>query len=292
MDSREGEDPPQGARGEGAVRVRGRVVPVCPVPGLEMPRKAASRILRRRPGRLRKRLKRHGEGGLAGLPDLRRPGRPPSVPRAMPLKTVGKASLSPVMPETVRLMIADASGAVPHVASVRRPVRDAVLSKGGAPRPREQGLPPRGRRVAEEAGEGARGPAPPRPRRSGAGRGHPCARRRGGRQVLVARGRAGRRHARGQPRQGRRVRRASRGREATLPHARQVQRGRVRAVPAEAAPQVRQGGRHRGQGAAERRQVCQEVPAVLPRGGHADQAPGGVPAPECRGGVGGQSGRS
>jgi len=294
MDSHEREDLRRALDGEKAVRVRDRMRLVYIVLDLGMRRKEAARILRKRPGWVRTRPRRCREGGLVALPAPPTAGAPAARAARGPARGSAKD-----LPE-VRDARKGAPGAggrlrggVPHRHGEGVHARREPLAQGGAPRPRGQGRPPRGRRVAGKAEEEARAPAPPRLHRTGAGRGHLRARRRGRRQVLVARGRAGRDRVHGKPRQGCRVRRAGRGREAPLPHARKVRRRHACAVPRRASPQVRQGRRRRGQGAAARRQGGQGVPARLRLRHRAEPPAGRVAAAERRrGGVAPRRGSS
>lgn len=113
---------------EQAVRVRDRMWLVCLVPGLEMSRKDACRILRKRARRVRKWPRRYREGGLAALSDLPRSGRPPAVPHRALHRIMGKMARVLVTPGMARPVIADASGVAHRVATVRRLMRASGLS--------------------------------------------------------------------------------------------------------------------------------------------------------------------
>lgn len=228
-----------------------------------------------------------------------RGGRPRSPPRPPPLGApAGRPAQAPRMDNGEDIPRAhDArdgalgdrgliGGRVPHARREEGDARGRAFAQGGAPRPREQGGEARGALVAAAPEGKDLPPEAPRVHRAGAGRGHLCARRRGGNKVLIPGGRASRRHVHGQPPPRGRVRRAGGGREAPLPDAREVQRRHVRVVPAGAPQQVRQDRSHRGQGSAAPRQEGQGLFARLRRRGGAGWAPRGVAVPERRrGGV-------
>jgi len=128
MDSREREDPHRALGGERVVRVRGRMRPVYLVLDLGTRRKEAARILRKRPRRVRTWPRRCREGGLGALPDRPRSGRPTPAPLAALRGAMRKISRKFVTPERARPVLADASGAACHIATVRRLMRGAGLS--------------------------------------------------------------------------------------------------------------------------------------------------------------------